>query len=81
MAQEHWAAGRVIQTMDLLFPFSEYWWFYGAFTAFVLVLFALDLGVSNRHAPFDGGVRLCGDERHFLRLNLCRQSSPSRRNR
>jgi hypothetical protein len=30
-----------------LFPFAEYWWFYGAFTLFVLGLLALDLGVSG----------------------------------
>jgi tellurite resistance protein TerC len=34
----------------LLFPFSEYWWFYAAFTAFVLLLLALDLGVFHRDA-------------------------------
>jgi hypothetical protein len=34
--------------MSLLFPFQEYWWFYGGFTAFVLVLLALDLGVFHR---------------------------------
>ncbi len=34
----------------LLFPFSEYWWFYLAFTAFVLVVLALDLGVFHRKA-------------------------------
>jgi tellurite resistance protein TerC len=33
-----------------LFPFSEYWWFYLAFTAFVLGLLALDLGVFHRRA-------------------------------
>lgn len=33
-----------------LFPFSEYWWFYLAFTGFVLVLLALDLGVFHRKA-------------------------------
>jgi tellurite resistance protein TerC len=33
-----------------LFPFSEYWWMYGAFIAFVLVMLALDLGVFNRKA-------------------------------
>jgi tellurite resistance protein TerC len=33
-----------------LFPFSEYWWFYAGFTAFVLVLLALDLGVFHRDA-------------------------------
>ncbi len=33
-----------------LFPFSEYWWFYGGFTVFVLFLLALDLGVFHRSA-------------------------------
>ncbi len=33
-----------------LFPFAEYWWFYLAFTAFVLVLLLLDLGVFHRKA-------------------------------
>ena len=33
-----------------LFPLSEYWWFYAAFTAFVMVLLALDLGVFHREA-------------------------------
>lgn len=33
-----------------LFPFSEYWWFYLAFTGFVLFLLALDLGVFHREA-------------------------------
>lgn len=33
-----------------LFPFSEYWWCYGAFAGGVLVLLALDLGVFHRHA-------------------------------
>jgi tellurite resistance protein TerC len=36
--------------MALLFPFAEYWWFYAGFTAFVLLLLALDLGVFHRHA-------------------------------
>jgi tellurite resistance protein TerC len=36
--------------MDLLFPFAEYWWFYFGFTAFVVLLLALDLGVFHRHA-------------------------------
>ena len=31
-----------------LFPFAEYWWFYGAFLIFVLFMLALDLGVFNR---------------------------------
>jgi len=34
----------------ILFPFSEYWWFYGGFTALVLGLLALDLGVFHRDA-------------------------------
>jgi len=33
-----------------LFPFATYWWFYLGFTAFVLVLLALDLGVFHRRA-------------------------------
>jgi tellurite resistance protein TerC len=36
--------------VDLAFPFAEFWWLYAAFTAFVLVLLALDLGVFHRHA-------------------------------
>jgi tellurite resistance protein TerC len=30
------------------FPFTEYWWFYLAFSAFVMVLLALDLGFFHR---------------------------------
>ena len=33
-----------------LFPFADYWWFYGGFTLFVLGLLALDLGVFHRTA-------------------------------
>jgi tellurite resistance protein TerC len=33
-----------------LFPFAEYWWFYLGFTAFVLLMLALDLGVFHRQA-------------------------------
>jgi tellurite resistance protein TerC len=33
-----------------LFPFAEYWWFYGAFTLLVCVLLALDLGLFHRTA-------------------------------
>lgn len=36
--------------MGMLFPLSEYWWFYLAFSGFVLVLLALDLGVFHRKA-------------------------------
>ena len=35
---------------QLLFPFSHYWWLYAAFTGFVLLLLALDLGVFHRNA-------------------------------
>jgi len=34
----------------LLFPFAEYWWLYASFTALVLGLLALDLGVFHRDA-------------------------------
>lgn len=34
----------------ILFPFSDYWWFYAGFTLFVLVLLALDLGVFHKKA-------------------------------
>lgn len=33
-----------------LFPFSDYWWAYLAFTGFVLLMLALDLGVFHRKA-------------------------------
>ena len=33
-----------------LFPFAEYWWFYGVFTLFVMAMLALDLGVFHRKA-------------------------------
>ena len=37
--------------MDVvLFPFSEYWWFYGGFLLFVLGMLGLDLGVFHRKA-------------------------------
>lgn len=34
----------------ILFPFSEYWWLYLGFTAFVLVVIALDLGIFHKKA-------------------------------
>ena len=34
----------------ILFPFSEYWWFYTGFTLLVLVLLCIDLGVLHRKA-------------------------------
>ncbi|MDX6767020.1 MAG: TerC family protein [Candidatus Methylacidiphilales bacterium] len=33
-----------------LFPFADYWWFYGLFTLFVFAMLALDLGVFHREA-------------------------------
>jgi tellurite resistance protein TerC len=33
-----------------LFPFAEYWWFYAAFTLFVLIMLAVDLGVFHRRS-------------------------------
>lgn len=32
----------------ILFPFEEYWWFYLAFIAFILVVLVLDLGVFHK---------------------------------
>jgi tellurite resistance protein TerC len=34
----------------ILFPVSEYWWFYAGFTLFVCLLLALDLGIFHRKA-------------------------------
>ncbi len=34
----------------IFFTFSDYWLFYAGFTAFVLMMLALDLGVFHRHA-------------------------------
>lgn len=34
----------------ILFPFYDYWWFYAGFTAFVLIVLALDLGVFHKRA-------------------------------
>ena len=31
-----------------MFPFEDYWWFYVGFTAFVLMMLAIDLGVFHR---------------------------------
>jgi tellurite resistance protein TerC len=36
--------------VEVLFPLASYWWFYAAFTLFVLALLALDLGVFHRKA-------------------------------
>jgi tellurite resistance protein TerC len=34
----------------ILFPFTDYWWFYALFTLFVLGMLALDLGVFHKSA-------------------------------
>jgi tellurite resistance protein TerC len=34
----------------VLFPFADYWWFYLIFTAFVVLVLALDLGVFHKKA-------------------------------
>jgi tellurite resistance protein TerC len=36
--------------VPLSFPFADYWWFYAAFSALVLLLLAVDLGVFHRTA-------------------------------
>jgi tellurite resistance protein TerC len=38
----------------MLFPFAEYWWFYGLFLVFVLLMLAVDLGVFNRKSHIVG---------------------------
>jgi tellurite resistance protein TerC len=42
----------MLQTFSpaIYFPFSEYWWLYGLFLVFILLMLALDLGVFNRKA-------------------------------
>lgn len=40
--------------MTSLFPFANYWWLYGTFTGFVLLLLVLDLGVFHRMAHVVG---------------------------
>ncbi len=35
-------------TAQVLFPFGTFWWLYAGFTAFVLLVLALDLGVFHR---------------------------------
>ncbi|MBP7173250.1 MAG: TerC family protein [Cloacibacterium sp.] len=34
----------------ILFPFSDYWWFYAGFTVFILLVLALDLGVFHKNS-------------------------------
>jgi tellurite resistance protein TerC len=42
--------GHAEVSLALLFPFSDSWWLYAAFTGLVLALLALDLGVFHRRA-------------------------------
>ncbi len=35
---------------EIMFPFAQYWWFYGVFILFVLAMLAIDLGVFHKHA-------------------------------
>jgi len=41
---------EALMTGVSLFPFAEYWWFYGAFAFFILGTLALDLGIFHRRA-------------------------------
>jgi tellurite resistance protein TerC len=43
-------SNKPIMENSLLFPFADYWWFYGLFTLFVFGVLALDLGVFHREA-------------------------------
>ena len=36
--------------VDILFPFAEYWWFYGGFLLLVFAMLAVDLGIFHRDA-------------------------------
>jgi tellurite resistance protein TerC len=53
-----------------LFPFADYWWFYGAFTLFVLGLLALDLGVFHRDAHEVGVKEALGWSTVWITLAL-----------
>lgn len=53
-----------------LFPFADYWWFYGAFTLFVLGLLALDLGVFHRNAHVVGVKEAVGWSTVWITLAL-----------
>lgn len=43
-----------------IFPTSEYWWVYAAFTAFIVLLLALDLGIFHRKPHAVGFREACG---------------------
>jgi len=38
----------------IYFPFSEYWWIYGLFLVFILMMLALDLGVFHKESHVVG---------------------------
>ena len=40
----------------ILFPFSDYWWFYAGFTIFILMIIALDLGIFHKN-PHEVSVK------------------------
>lgn len=54
----------------LLFPFSDYWWFYAGFTAFVFGMLALDLGVFHRSAHEVGFKEALGWSVFWISLAL-----------
>jgi tellurite resistance protein TerC len=54
-----------------LFPFGQYWWFYAAFTLFVLFLLALDLGVFHRKAHTVSIKEAAGWSAFWVVLSLC----------
>jgi len=53
-----------------LFPFADYWWFYVGFTAFVLGMLALDLGVFHRQAHTVGVKEALGWSTVWISLAL-----------
>jgi len=53
-----------------LFPFADYWWFYGLFTLFVLGMLALDLGVFHRDAHEVGVKEALGWSTVWISLAL-----------
>ncbi len=53
-----------------LFPFANYWWFYGLFTLFVLGMLALDLGVFHRDAHEVGFKEALGWSVFWISLAL-----------
>jgi len=57
-------------TSLMLFPFADYWWFYGLFTLFVLGMLALDLGVFHRDAHAVGFKEALGWSVFWISLAL-----------